>query len=141
MSLFPAFCDELSSTGLGPKIHRVEATPEEINNLLEVGRAGTDSGVAGFSGSDARRVFKSLLTSGGGKQIIRGVFNKLDTEAEKVRSLKDAFVRGLLRARRDIQGPSSHQRKDLMSMIFQSDGSPDSYFSSKTNGQEGRAGE
>jgi hypothetical protein len=125
------FKHELSSLGLGPGIESKEEFSGTVDNLLGLGRAGTKDGTSGYSGSDARRLFKSLLTSSGGRQVIRDAFSKLTIDAARVENLRKALIRGLLRARRDLQGPSADQRKDLMSLIFKKDGGPTEPFFSE----------
>lgn len=124
-----SFKDELSSMGLGPSVQVPESCPGSVGNLLGLGRAGTEDGTSGYSGSDARRLFKSLLTSSGGKQIIRDAFAKLNQDETKIDNLRKALTRGLLRARRDLHGPSADQRKDLMSIVFKKDGPSEPFFS------------
>ena len=113
------FKDELSNLGLGPHVHLKEDCPASADRILGLGRAGTEDGTSGYSGSDARRLFKSLLTSSGGKQMIREAFAKLNKDETRINNLRKALTRGLLRARRDLHGPSEDQRKDLMSIVFQ----------------------
>jgi hypothetical protein len=122
------FKSELSGMGLGPQVQSKEDCPG-AEKLLGLGRAGTPDGTSGYSGSDARRVFKSLLTSSGGRQIIRDAFTKLNLEGAKIENLRKALIRGLLRARRDLQGPSDDQRGDLMSLVFKKDGPTEPFFS------------
>jgi hypothetical protein len=115
---------ELSRLGLGPHLEREEETGGVLTaNLLGLARGGSGERgtTSGFSGSDARRLFKSLLTSDSGKRLIREALSKIDRESERVRNVKAAFIRGLLRARRDLYGASDDQRRDLMRIIF-SDG-------------------
>ena len=66
---------------------------------------------------DARRSLEGMLKNEGGKRAIRETFNKLDRKHQEVSTLKNALTRGLLRARREVYGPTRDPVQNLNEIL------------------------
>lgn len=73
--------------------------------------------VGDLASTGARTALQGMLKTEQGKRAIRETFNKLDRKAEEVASLKKAFTRGLLRARREVYGPAHDPVQNLNEIL------------------------
>lgn len=79
--------------------------------------SGAADSVGELASMDARRALEGLLKSDEGKRAIRETLNKLDRSEQEVKSLKKALTRGLLRARREVYGPSRDPVQNLNEIL------------------------
>jgi len=79
--------------------------------------AGVADSVGDLATMNARRALQDMLKTDDGKRSIRETLNKLDRKSQEVSTLKNALTRGLLRARREIYGPSRDPVQNLKEIL------------------------
>lgn len=117
--------DDVEVNRLAPATEQQPADqPEAPADQNQAGPSGWTGGfsesspVGDLGGAGARNSFEKMLGSSEGRQSIRMVMDRLRERSTHLEGFKQAFVRSLLRARRDVFGPSPTPRSDLRKMLY-----------------------
>jgi hypothetical protein len=107
------FFDELKKIAFDT----LEETPPECESLPEVPSEPGDA-VGDLASSESRRRLGGLLGTTEGRQEVRQDLDRLREQANELITKRRALTRGLLRARRELYGPSPTPRNDLRDLLY-----------------------
>jgi hypothetical protein len=110
--------DDVEVSRLAPTTEQPPAGQPEAAADQAGSSEQTVGAVGDLGGAGARVSFEKMLGSSEGRQSIRTVMDRMRDQATKLDGFKKAFVRSLLRARRDVFGPSPSPRSDLRKMLY-----------------------
>jgi hypothetical protein len=121
MNFYDAFLDEMAKLGEdsagSPDMDQQEFTPPTAEQ--PAGPASPGSETAGdFAGADSRRELQGMLGSTEGRQEIRKAFTGLRSKIDELVGVRKAFNRGLVRAHREIFGPTATPNSDLRRLLY-----------------------
>jgi hypothetical protein len=116
--LFPVQEDEVGPDAIEtPQDGGMEEPASTPGPPLREDETGAADSVGDLASMDARRSLEGLLKNDEGKRAIRETLNKLDRSSQEVGTLKKALTRGLLRARREVYGPTRDPVQNLNEIL------------------------
>lgn len=129
MNFCEAFLDELAKLADDDSVSSADVDQQEFNPPTPDQPSpspwqGQDQPVVGperagdFSGSDARRELQGMLGSTEGRRSLREAYSGLRSQIDGLVGIRKAFTRGLVRAHREIFGPTSAPQSALRRLLY-----------------------
>lgn len=124
MNLYSAFIDELEKLADDSQseadVAQQEFTPPmpDAPAVPEPTQAEENTAPGQFADSETRHTFQNMLASLDGRKEVRDAYTSLRSKIDGLLGERKAFTRSLLRARREIFGPSSAPRADLRRLLY-----------------------
>lgn len=92
--------------------------PEEMVEPQVETPHGDTAETGDLASMDTRRSLQDMLADTTGRDQIRDVYSDLRSRIDTLIGTRKAFTRSLLRARREIFGPSSEPRAELRRLLY-----------------------
>lgn len=121
MSFAVAFMSELEKLAAEASISEADMSGQQPErqepDSSEVPRDSAPP-LGDFASTDARTSLQDMMSSVEGRNKIREAYSSLRSKVDAVVGERKAFTRSLLRARREIFGPSASPRQDLRRLLY-----------------------
>jgi hypothetical protein len=121
MRFFDGFIDEmrkLAADSVSDKDVGQQVTEPTEPDSSQQQSAEPESPAGDLASLDARHKLQDLLQSPDGRVQLRGTYHGLRERIDSMVGVRKAFTRGLLRARREVFGPSAFPRGDLKRILY-----------------------